>query len=343
MNNIPLRNILQHVYSDENILSQRLEKLRADDAVTLGDWCAMNSEKQMRYPGALIGAIGQFLNTRAELLNKSDSHTREPVRKKAKTIPENSITYEESHNIQDLVYLDRNPFNLENYRADFIVNSKIRYTVRLLEKIGSGGFGSVYLIKDITNPSESRLLALKIVETNSSGVIAATQLMNRLSNESEYFSKIYDVFVLPGKDITQKNTLFIIMEYYEHGSLEQWIKKTKTNPSQEIVVRVMHDLLSAVDVLHKHKLYHRDISLCNLLIREFSTDGTLSVVLNDFDTLRTLGTRETTVYFKDRYRAPEIGDTKYDLGYADLWSVGMTVYKLLNVDTKEDSEHLLNV
>ena len=77
------------------------------------------------------------------------------------------------------------------------------------------------------------------------------------------------------KNSTQDKAMYcLVTEFAQHGSLEEYILKYKTNCKakgvfvpldQEIVIKFMEQILSALKYLHGKKIAHRDIKPDNIL------------------------------------------------------------------------------
>jgi serine/threonine protein kinase len=66
------------------------------------------------------------------------------------------------------------------------------------------------------------------------------------------------------------------------------------------------------------------------MVKSISNDGTVDVVLNDFDTARetNTGTVLTTSIGKFVYCAPEVKTGEYD-ARVDVWAAGVVLYELM--------------
>ncbi len=88
-------------------------------------------------------------------------------------------------------------------------------------------------------------------------------------------------------------------------------------------------------IMHTRKqpIIHRDISLCNLLIKRKNSNGTVEIVLNDFDIAREIsGTATYTKVGKEQYMAPEVLCKVYGTK-ADIWSAGVVLLELMTLST----------
>ena len=118
------------------------------------------------------------------------------------------------------------------------------------------------------------------------------------------------------------------MEFVEHD-LKDLIEYMKLPFMQSEVKTLMHQLLSAVALLHSNYIIHRDLKTSNLLL---SNTGQIKVA--DFGLARKFSDpvdRMTPLVVTLWYRAPEIllGAKKYGPAI-DIWSVGCIFGELLD-------------
>src|SRR5437870_4904217 len=101
---------------------------------------------------------------------------------------------------------------------------------RLLQGIGSGGMGEVYLAED---PSINRQVAIKVIRTEiasypgTDGTTGANRLFQR---EARAIAMLDHPYILPLYDYGEQNiqgvTLaYLVMPYRPEGSLAAWLHK----------------------------------------------------------------------------------------------------------------------
>ena len=119
--------------------------------------------------------------------------------------------------------------------------------------------------------------------------------------------------------------IFQFMRFAEHGDLLHKLRKTPFEMS--IAVRLIDQLLSAVEYLHSVGICHRDIKLENILLSrhggiKLCDFGLASITFNGVIT-GNCGSYE--------YSAPEaIRSPEFDGFKADMWSVGVVIYAILS-------------
>ena len=148
-----------------------------------------------------------------------------------------------------------------------------RYDVNLLDRLGQGGFGVVYLG---TDRQRKRKVAVKqcATENDKRGSIAIAELKNFM------FLKKHPHFVKMRHCNFQNNAVWIVMEFCEGGDLEQYFRRV--NPSIQEQLDLMFQSASAIEFMHgqRHVMVHRDIKPANILIK--SRKGRNIVKVTDF-------------------------------------------------------------
>jgi tRNA A-37 threonylcarbamoyl transferase component Bud32 len=194
---------------------------------------------------------------------------------------------------------------------------------RLLEPVGTGGMGRVWLARDemldrdvavkefvppdwLTDDEKDKLRTRTLREARSAA---------RLNHP--HVVRIYDV-------VHAENLPWIVMEYVPSRSLYQAINEDGPfSPSD--AARIGLDVLDALTAAHRAGVLHRDVKPHNVLIGH---DG--RVVLTDFGLATFVDDGSVTspglVVGSPQYVSPERARDGASTVEADLWSLGATLY-----------------
>ena len=188
------------------------------------------------------------------------------------------------------------------------------------EHLGSGGYGKCFVVY---SQKYNRNFVCKVMHA------AADDRNKRMSFTREVNSlsaiihpnivKIYDFF-------ESSDDLFMILEYCEHGSLQDIINDNKTLPYSELR-QLIYDVLSAIDFCHKNGIAHHDIKPSNILIDKYGR-----AKLCDFGLASLWDNSEQCREFAGSvaFMCPEIVQMKsYQPFKADTWAFGVTLYYLV--------------
>jgi serine/threonine-protein kinase len=199
--------------------------------------------------------------------------------------------------------------------------------------IGSGGMGTVYAA---THVQLGHKLALKVMSPAlASHPVAVQRFLNEARTAaniaSDHVVRVTDVGTLPG------GVPFLAMEYLEGEDLSDVLKRRGRLPIEEAVDLVL-EALEGIAHAHALGIVHRDLKLANLFLAR-RPDGTRRVKVLDFGiskvdpTLGATGESSTVtgvVLGTPHYMAPEqLRDAKGVDARADIWAVGVILYKLL--------------
>jgi serine/threonine-protein kinase len=196
----------------------------------------------------------------------------------------------------------------------------------IIRVLGKGAMGVVYEARD---PNLNRKVAIKTVRVSSLSEEEAAEYELRFRTEAHSAARLQHPNIVSVYDSDRDgDTPFLVMEYVKGDDLKHYLD-TGQRYTLEQSVRMVCDLLSALDYAHQRKIIHRDIKPANLLIE---ADGRIK--LTDFGVARIQDSGEATrtqggLVGTLKYMSPEQVEGKSADASSDLFSAGIVLYQLL--------------
>jgi serine/threonine protein kinase len=224
---------------------------------------------------------------------------------------------------------------LTRFQAEqFMLGKWKRFTIgkyKVLERIGSGGMGQVFLCE---HKLMRRRVAVKVLPTAKASDPSS---LERFYREARAAAALDHPNIVHAYDIDQEDNLhFLVMEYIDGASFQEIVKRS--GPME--VIRACHYIRqAALGLEHAHNagLVHRDIKPGNILVDRSGgvkiLDMGLARFFRDEDDVLTKKYDESVLGTAD-YLAPEqtIDSHAVDIR-ADIYSLGATFYFLLTGQT----------
>ena len=187
---------------------------------------------------------------------------------------------------------------------------------KILKKLGSGGFGTIYLSEDTYLKT---LRALKIphrIGTETEKLLQESVLQSKLLDHP-HIVKLLTVDIIDG-------TIIMVMEYVKGTDIETLIDEEE-KLSVKTSLHYFKQILSALEFAHEHKVIHRDIRPSNILIDEKN-----NIKITDFGTSTLLNEKQyaTTRIGSPPYMAPEQFEGKAVFS-SDIYSAGCLFYEMV--------------
>ena len=132
--------------------------------------------------------------------------------------------------------------------------------------------------------------------------------------------KVFDSFV-------ENDTAYIVMEYVDGTTLEEYFVDNKVFDPEEAVL-MMLPVIESLKKVHESNVIHRDIAPNNIMV---SKNGDVKLI--DFGAARFASathTKSMTVMIKPGYSPEEQYMSRGDQGpYTDVYALGATLYRML--------------
>jgi uncharacterized RDD family membrane protein YckC/tRNA A-37 threonylcarbamoyl transferase component Bud32 len=195
-----------------------------------------------------------------------------------------------------------------------------RYVIR--ERLGSGGFASVYRAYD---PGLDREVALKVLHAHLYG---DTNVRERFIREGRALARVRHPNIVVVHEAGEADgAAFLAMELIEGDGLDDILASNGPFQLGE-VIRIANQVSDALAAVHARGLVHRDIKPANILIER----GTARAMLLDLGVARDLSNVTIAgdwIVGTPGYMAPEQITGADVTSRTDVYQLGATVYCLL--------------
>lgn len=203
---------------------------------------------------------------------------------------------------------------------------------RIVQKIGAGGMGEVYLAEDT---KLGRRVAMKFLPAH---LVSDEEIKARFIRETQTIARLNHPNIVSIYDVSEFNGRpYFVMELVEGDSLHS---QTHERPQPiDLIIEYAIQICQGLGEAHRAGIIHRDIKSSNIIVdsrgRIRILDFGLAAVAGD-DGLTRTGTTLGTV----SYMSPEQVSGKEIDHRSDLFSLGAVLYELITGRTpfKRDSE-----
>ncbi|MDQ3748717.1 MAG: serine/threonine protein kinase, partial [Acidobacteriota bacterium] len=201
---------------------------------------------------------------------------------------------------------------------------------QILEKLGEGGMGEVYLAEDT---KLGRRVALKLLPSSAT---ANADNLRRFEQEARAASRLNHPNIAHIYEIGESEGIhYIAMEYVEGVSLDEKIAG-KPLPISEIV-QIGAQIADALDEAHSQGITHRDIKSQNVMITKRGRVKVLDFGLakisrkveeTESEAATQVKTNPGVVMGTVNYMSPEQALGRETDARTDIWSLGIVLYEM---------------
>ncbi|HIK04105.1 MAG TPA: WG repeat-containing protein [Trichormus sp. M33_DOE_039] len=183
----------------------------------------------------------------------------------------------------------------------------LRRRYRIIEQLGSGGFGETYLAEypeDLPVSPKYRCVIKRLTRPQTPDLDTEERfrkeaaILFKLGKEHSQIPELYDFF-------EENRELYIVQEFIEGHDLSYEIEKGKPW-SEADVIQLLQEILEVLAFVHQNNVIHRDIKPLNLM-RRYSDN---KIVLIDFGIIKEISTLEVNAQGKISSTVP-IGTRGY--------------------------------
>ncbi len=214
--------------------------------------------------------------------------------------------------------------------TDDLIGSVVADRYHIMEKLGEGGMGAVYLGEHVKMGRKSAIKVMSKSMANDADAIA------RFNREAANASRINHPNVCAIYDFgeTADGLIYLAMEFIAGESLTQLLDREGALPPAR-AARITTQVADALAAAHELALVHRDLKPDNIMVTT-GRDGDEVVKVVDFGIAKAMGsdenqqvTRTGLVVGTPEYMSPEqLSGDQLD-GRSDLYSLALVLYRTL--------------
>ncbi len=186
---------------------------------------------------------------------------------------------------------------------------------RLLDVLGAGSNGDVWRATDANHGD--REVALKRFAPGQPNIVAYEEsaILTRL--ESDHILRVYNAD-------TFEDVPYIATAIAASTTEAELLARSPLGLPPDLVLAWTRQLLVGLGICHDSGLVHRDVKPANVFL-----DRHGRALLGDFGLARADDGSGVRIGGTPRVRAPELFGTGFATRHSDIWSVGVTMYRLL--------------
>lgn len=211
---------------------------------------------------------------------------------------------------------------IEKLESTILTDGAVIGPCRVLQFLGRGGMGEVYLAEHLR--LETRV-ALKVLPPDQ----VKPGRVDRFLKEAKLAARINHPNVVTIHDVGQdQGHYYIVMQYVDGRNLQEYLRIQGGPLPCRAALNIARHAAKGVEAVHKQGLIHRDVKPANIMLSEQSR-----VLLMDFGLVRDdsedLLTQAGAIVGTPGYMAPEqCRGESLDIR-ADVYALGATLYFLL--------------
>ncbi|CAF4953830.1 unnamed protein product, partial [Rotaria sp. Silwood1] len=194
----------------------------------------------------------------------------------------------------------------------------------LLQTLGAGSFGKVFLVRKIVGPDTGTLYAMKVLNKASLKV----RDRQRTKMERDILAHMSHPFIVKLHYAYQtQGKVYLVLDFLRGGDLFTRLSKEVMFTERDVQF-YLAELALALDHLHSLGIVYRDLKPENILL---DSDG--HIALTDFglskESIPTQDSKTFSFCGTVEYMAPEIVSRKGHSHVADWWSFGVLAFEML--------------
>lgn len=216
----------------------------------------------------------------------------------------------------------------------FIGREILNGQFQIIQKIGTGGMGSVY---KASQPEMNRMVAIKILHPKLAGRKDLTSRFRREARAMSQLTHPNTVKVFMYGELEEDGSLYIVMELLEGKNLNQTVRKDGPLPPER-AIPVLVQVCGALHEAHQLGIVHRDLKPENIFLSSQGGIADYPKVL-DFGLAKVterqmrpgslILTQEGMVFGTPEFMSPEQAQGKTLDARSDIYSLAVILYEVL--------------
>lgn len=206
---------------------------------------------------------------------------------------------------------------------------------QLIDALGAGAFGRVYLVYD---SAKGEYLALKVLDKS-------LVFRDRLHCESAVNERLTLELVRGKPFMAQlryafqtRNCFYLVTDFYEGGDLFSFLRAHHNDVRESQAIRIIAEVVLALQSMHEMGIVYRDLKPENVLLDKeghvrLADLGLAKLMDRDVNYLT------STICGSLSYAAPEmLSEKQYGIAF-DMWTLGVFIYQVLTGDMPFETEN----
>ena len=227
---------------------------------------------------------------------------------------------------------------VEGWPADSLIGEDLDGTYAVKARLGSGGFGVVYLAE---NRELGGRRALKVLHSRH---VHNDAILRRFKREAKALYRLQSPYTvrLERWGRTEEGHYFLVMEYADGETLRDLLDR-EGRLSEKRALEITRQIAIALADAHELDIVHRDLKPENIVIRAHRHIGNriavldfgISKILSDETSKQRSGLVGTPAYMAPELWKPSLGEANIR---ADLWSLGLILFEMVTGELPFDGE-----
>ena len=225
--------------------------------------------------------------------------------------------------------------------------------------LSSGGFGNTYVATNIEFDEQVAIKeffmrgisqrdddSISVSVSNQTNLTQFVGQKEKFRKEARRLRKLRNSHIVAVHDLFEENgTVYYEMDLIKGESLSERLKRTGQPLSETEVLKILHQVLDALAIVHAKGLYHLDLKPANIMM-----DQTGCALLIDFGASKQMSagngesvSTTSALAFTPGYAPLEQTEQNMkNFGpWTDLYALGATLYKLLTNQTPPSASEIL--